>query len=93
MKKLLPAIVAVSALMAANASARADDDRCRYVPRAEWRSIEDAVAAVKSKGYEIREIEIDDGCFEVKASGKSGERIKLYLDPVSLEVVHSRKRS
>jgi hypothetical protein len=93
MKILISAFVAASALMAETAPVRASDDHCRYVPRAEWRSMEDAVAAVKSKGYEIREIEVDDGCYEVKAFGKSGERIKLHLDPASLEVVRSRNRS
>jgi hypothetical protein len=93
MKILISALVAAGALTTATASAHASDDHCRYVPRAEWRSKEDAVAAVKSKGYDIREIEIDDGCYEVKAFGKSGERVKLYLDPASLVVVRSRNRS
>lgn len=93
MKSLMSALVAVATLGAATVSADASDNRCRNVPRTEWRSMAEAVEAVKAKGYEIREIEIDDGCYEVKASGKSGERVKLYLDPASLEVVRTRNRS
>lgn len=89
----LPSLLAVSAIALAAGPAQARDDHCRHVPRAEWRSMEDAAAAVKAKGYEVREIEIDDGCFEVKALGKSGERMKLYLDPGSLDIVRSRNRS
>lgn len=71
----------------------ASDDECRSVPRSEWRSMEDAVAAVTGMGYAIREIEVDDGCYEVKATGKEGGRVKLYLDPGTLEVVRRRDRS
>lgn len=68
-------LLAPALLVGATGFASASDDHCRYVPRSEWRSIEEAVAAVKAEGYDIREIERDDGCYEVKVFGKSGERI------------------
>ena len=92
-KMLVPGLLAATVTAMAAVPAHASDDDCRHVPRTEWRSMEDAAAAVKAKGYEVREIEIDDGCFEVKVLGKSGERMKLYLDPGSLEIVRSRNRS
>jgi len=91
-KTIVPALVAASALFAVAVPAQADDNRCRNVPRAEWRPMEDALAAVKAKGYEIREIKVDDGCYKAKVTGKSGERMKLYLDPASLEVVQSSSK-
>lgn len=93
MKAIFPAIAVLSALLPLTSPVLADGANCRSIPRAEWRPMAAAVEAVKSKGYEIREIEIDDGCYEVKAFGKSGERIKLYLDPASLEIVRTRNRS
>ena len=85
--------LAAGAMIVAGQPAWASDADCRGVPRAQWRSIEEAVVAVKAKGYEVRKIEIDDGCYEVHASGSGGERVKLYLDPGSLDIVRSRRRS
>ncbi len=85
----LGAIAAAAIATAGPAFATPD---CRSGPRSEWRSMEDAVAAVTAKGYQVRETEIDDGCYEVKAIGKDGERVKVYLDPKSLEVVRNKGR-
>lgn len=93
-KKMIAILaLAASAAFSAGAPALAGDDNCRYVPKDQWRPMAEAIDSVKAKGYEIREAEIDDGCFEIKAFGKSGERVKFYLDPGSLEVVQPRDRS
>lgn len=92
-KTLLALALAAGAVFSGSAPAAADGPDCRPVPAAEWRTMDDAIAAVKAKGYEIREAEIDDGCFEIKAIGKAGERVKFYLDPGTLEVVRTRDRS
>lgn len=92
--KFLHALAIASGMaFTGSAPAAADGPDCRPVPAAEWRAIGEAIESVKSKGYEVREAEIDDGCFEIKAIGKAGERVKFYLDPGTLEVVRTRDRS
>lgn len=79
-------------LAAASVPAFADDDAyCGNIPRAEWKSISEASAAVTAKGYEIREIEADDGCYEVEARKETGERVELYLNPRTLEIVKTER--
>src|SRR5690606_3462288 len=85
----LSAMAAAAVATAGPAFASPD---CLSGPRSEWRSMEDAVAAVTAKGYQVRETEIDDGCYEIKAIGKEGERVKFYVNPKSLEVVRNTRR-
>lgn len=71
----------------------ADDDYCGNIPRSEWKSISEAASAVEAKGYQVREIEADDGCFEVEARRENGERVELYINPRTLEIVRTESRS
>lgn len=90
---MLIAIATVAAALTTGLPAQASDDECRSVPRSEWRPEADAIAAVKAQGYEVRQFEIDDGCYEIYAIGKAGERVKLYLDPGSLAIVRTKSGS
>lgn len=46
---------------------------------------------VTQAGYQdVREIELDDGRYEVKARDAQGQRIKLYVNARSGEVEHGR---
>jgi hypothetical protein len=91
-KAFVAALIAPCLIVGASVPASASSDDCRHLPRAEWRPMEDAIAAVRAKGYDIREVERDDGCYEVKATGKSGEKVELYLDPGTLEIVRTKNR-
>jgi hypothetical protein len=63
----------------------ADDDddrrRCTDRPRAEWMGAHEAGAIVAAEGYFIREIEVEGGCYQVKAL-MGGNRVVAYVDPV-----------
>ena len=80
--------------LAAAAPAFAGDDDWRRDGSSACRSGQDAwlsLGAVEEKlvaqGYSVREIEVDDGCYEVKVRSAEGARQELYLDPVSGEIV------
>jgi len=70
-----------------------DDDYCGNIPRSEWKSISEVASAVEAKGYQVREIEADDGCFEVEARRENGERVELYINPRTLDIVRTKSRS
>lgn len=64
------------------------NDDSRNAPRhADWMSIGEIVAKVEGQGYRIREIEIDDGLYEIKAIDTNGMRVEVDLDPVTGEPV------
>ncbi len=52
-----------------------------------WQPQEKLTAMLKEKGWEVRNVKIDGGCYEVYALDEKGERVEAYFHPVSLERV------
>lgn len=90
MKKIQFALAILAALPAG--VALAGDDDCA-VPRAEWQSMEAVSRLAAGNGWTLRKIEVDDGCYEVKAQTREGRRIKAKLDPKTLEVIEMDDRN
>ena len=92
MIKLTVSSMAILAALAfaPNMTAASDDDiRCSRSPKSQWRTMSDARAAAEALGYKnIRKMEIEDGCYEVYALDKKNRRVEIYIDPVSLKIVH-----
>lgn len=87
MRKSLTVLTLALALGAAAPVLASEDARCGNTPRDKWLS----EAAIKTKvtdlGYEVRKIETDDGCYEVKGVDKNGAKVELYVNPTTGEVV------
>lgn len=77
-------ILAFLAGIAAGA-ARADDD-C-FVPMADWQPREAVTRFAVEKGWDVRRIRIDDGCYEVEGRDAEGRAIEVKLHPGTLEIV------
>ncbi|MFX0546602.1 PepSY domain-containing protein [Roseovarius sp. S1116L3] len=84
MKKTLTAITLI-ALLPAGAALASDDD-CS-VPRDQWQSKDAVMNHAEANGWTVREIEVDDGCYEVDARDRDGRKIEVKLDPATLAVV------
>ncbi len=84
MKKTLALALVVAASFAA--PALADDRACTTEPRERWLPIAEVTQKVEAMGYTVREIEADDGCYEVSGTDRNGARIELDLNPVTGEV-------
>ena len=67
------------------APAHAEDD-CE-VPMAQWQPRAAVVQLAAEKGWELRRIRIDDGCYEVIGRDADGRAIEVKLDPATLAVV------
>ncbi len=52
-----------------------------------WQSQEKLTAMLKEKGWEVRNVKVDGGCYEVYALDDKGERVEAYFHPVTLEPV------
>lgn len=80
---------ALAGTMATLTPAFADeDDRMRLgVPAAEWKSVEEIRTQLTSAGYTIREIEVDDGAYEVEVTDKDGVRQEFHVHPKTGEIL------
>lgn len=67
------------------APAHAEDD-CE-VPMAQWQPRAAVVRLAAEKGWELRRIKIDDGCYEVIGRDADGRTIEVKLDPATLAVL------
>ena len=82
-------ITTIFALAMMSGAALASSSDCNE-PKDKWMSMEEARAKVVSMGYEVRKLEVDDGCYEAYAT-KDGKRLEIYLNPVTAEVVKMKE--
>lgn len=88
-KKALPAalfsgFIATACLVIAPAFA--DGDECRD-PVTDWQPKEQLRQKVEAKGWEVKRIKVDDGCYEIKGYDRKGHEIEAKFSPASFEVI------
>ncbi len=79
------AILIVVASLAVSGAALADDD-CA-VPMADWQPRAAVQEMAEARGWTVRRIKIDDGCYEVDASDAEGHAIEVKVDPSTLAIM------
>jgi hypothetical protein len=77
-------VLAVFASLPAGATGFAT---CDSGPREAWQSEEKLTDMLKGKGWQIRRIKEDGGCYEVYAFNEKGERVEAYFHPRTLAPV------
>jgi len=85
-KTILPLIGLLTAAVVSTASA---SDICD-VPKAEWQPKEALQAKLVEQGWTIKNIKVDDGCYEAYATTGTGERVEAYFDPKTFELVKTK---
>jgi hypothetical protein len=53
-------------------------------------SIANVQAKAEGMGYKVRQVKIEDGCYEIYAIDKDGNRVEAYLNPVTAEIVKTK---
>jgi|GEM_PF-3324952 len=61
-------------------------ERCA-VPIAKWQTRSALRAMGKTKGWKIRRIKSEDGCYELKGWDRSGRAFEALLNPRTFEIV------
>lgn len=65
---------------------------CDSGPKSGWQSVEKLEQQLKEKGFTVRRIKEDGGCYEVYALNEKGERGEFYFHPVTLAPVPIKGR-
>jgi hypothetical protein len=60
---------------------------CDSGPRDGWQPEDKLTAMLKDKGWQVRRIKEDGGCYEVYALNEKGERVEAYFHPRTLAPV------
>ena len=68
-----------------SSAALADDD-CKD-PLTGWQPKEQLRQKMVDKGWDIKRIKVDDGCYEVKGRDRNGHRVEAKFSPASLELI------
>ncbi len=87
---LMPALAA--GLTAMSAPVSADDDyRCRLQPGQTMLSQSEVAKRLEAKGYGVRRLKMDDGCYEVYLTDAKGARLEAYVHPATAAIVRSER--
>ena len=83
----------IAACLFAAASAHATGlATCDSGPRDTWQAQEKLEQMLKDRGWQIRRVKIDGGCYEVYAINEKGERVEAYFHPKTLAPVPTSRR-
>ena len=83
MRKTLTIMAFLAAMPAGAALA---EEGC-FVPMSDWQPREAVAKLAEDKGWTVRRIKIDDGCYEIDAKDSDGKRIEATVHPATLEVL------
>jgi hypothetical protein len=85
MQKII--ITLVAATFAAAIPAAASSENCGDAAQSQWLSIADITTKATGMGYKVRQVKVEDGCYEIYAVDKNGNRVEAHFNPVTAEVV------
>ena len=80
------ATLCLAAALAAPASATGLAT-CESGPKSGWHPTDTLEKQLTDKGWEVRRIKEDGGCYEVYALDDKGQRVEAYFHPVTLAPV------
>ncbi|MEN9538817.1 MAG: hypothetical protein RLZZ126_1052 [Pseudomonadota bacterium] len=94
MKNTLPVGSTLAALLASMAmhAGATGLANCESGPKSGWQPVEKLEAQLKEKGYTVRRIKEDGGCYEAYVLDDKNQRAELYFHPVTLAPVPTRPR-
>lgn len=81
MRKIIA--IALFATVAAPAFAT---DLCT-VPQDKWMTEDALKAKAAEAGFDVKQIKVEDGCYEIYAIDKTGAKVEAWLNPETAEVV------
>jgi hypothetical protein len=65
---------------------------CNSGPQSGWKSEGALRKVLVERGWQIRRIKIDGGCYEVYAINEKGQRVESYFHPITFDHVLTSTR-
>ncbi len=88
----LAASFAIAALVAVQSADATGLATCKSGPKSGWKTMDALKANLTAKGWNIRRIKEDGGCYEVYAVNEKGQRVESYFHPVTFEHILTSTR-
>lgn len=60
-------------------------------PESGWKPKEDLEKQLTAKGWQVRKVKPDGGCYEVYALDEKGQKVEAYFHPVTFAPVTTKK--
>jgi hypothetical protein len=83
---------AVVALLGVHSAGATGLATCDSGPKEGWQPQAKLEAMLKEKGWTVRRVKEDGGCYEVYGLDDKGQRVEAYFHPVTLESVPTKPR-
>jgi hypothetical protein len=80
--KVLSALAVLALAAAAPALAAGN---CSTAPKSKWQAKSALESQLQADGYNVRQIKIEGGCYEVYATDKDGKRANMAFNAETLE--------
>ena len=56
-------------------------------PVSQWQAPEQLRQMMTDKGWEVRRIKVDDGCYELKGFDRKGNKVEAKFSPATLKII------
>lgn len=83
-------LIAAFFLSPMGASLAVAGDDCN-LPMTNWQPREAVQKMAEARGWTVRRIKTDDGCYEIKGRDENGREIEVKVDPGSLAIVDMQR--
>jgi hypothetical protein len=87
MKLILSTLALAAMLLFSSAAFATGLATCDSGPEENWKSQTELEQMLTEKGWTVRRVKVDGGCYEVYAIDASGEKVEAYFDPLTLEPI------
>jgi hypothetical protein len=91
-KFIIAAGIGFSLLLGAAAAGATGLATCDSGPKEGWQPVAKLEQTLKDKGWTVRRVKEDGGCYEVYGLDDKGQRVEAYFHPVTLAPVPTTPR-
>jgi hypothetical protein len=84
--------IVTACLLATGAAQATGLATCDAGPKEKWQTTSKLEQKLKDKGWTVRRIKVDGGCYEVYGLDEKGQKQEAYFHPLTLEPVPTKQK-